>query len=579
MILLAAGWVGWRGYQAYRHLNSAAAEVSSLQVQIANLDDIDLPRAQASVAKLQDDARAAVDATSDPLYRAAGHLPWLGANLRAVGTIAGTVDQLATGPAAALIDVARTAQPSALAPKNGAIDVAPIAAAAASLQQADLEVRAALQRTAEMDRSDLIGPVARAMNTLQNKLTALSGSTGTAAGIARLAPPLLGQNGTRRYLVVFQNLAEPRATGGIFGSYAVMVVDHGKLTITDQGASSRDIGTFEPPLPLPENLSPVLYGDLPGTYPTDVNLTPDFPTAASLFAQMYEARHHQAVDGVLSVDPVALSYLLQGVAPVGIGHGLALTSSTITSILLSKAYELYPATKDALARDEFLDNATAKAFSAITQSPKNPTQLIHGLSRAAAEHRVLLWSAHATEQQDLAQTILATALPASAPASPSVGVFRNDATGAKLGYYAAGSAVLTPGACLDESMRRASLQATFRYTAPKAGLSAYVLGLATAGPYVLRTNVMVFGPLHGDLSDIKVDGVGVPVAWASESGRKVGLITIDQKPGTDTVVTAQLTLDASSAIAGQFKPRLVVTPGVKPWKVTTGAYSSCGPTG
>ena len=81
---------------------------------------------------------------------------------------------------------------------------------------------------------------------------------------------------------------------------------------------------------------------MPQTYATDVNLTPDFPTAAALFVKMYAIRKHVQVDGVLAIDPVALSYLLAGSKPVKIGNGLQLTSANITEILLSKAYQLYP---------------------------------------------------------------------------------------------------------------------------------------------------------------------------------------------------------------------------------------------
>ncbi len=124
LILLSAGWVGFRTYQAYRHLNAAADQVSALQAQVNGLANIDLSKAGAAVAALRIEADDAVSATTDPLYRLAGHLPWLGPNLQAVTSIAVTVDSLATKTAPALIEVAKTLQPSLLAPKNGTIDVA-----------------------------------------------------------------------------------------------------------------------------------------------------------------------------------------------------------------------------------------------------------------------------------------------------------------------------------------------------------------------------------------------------------------------------------------------------------------------
>ncbi len=154
---------------------------------------------------------------------------------------------------------------------------------------------------------------------------------------------------------------------GLPGSI-LLTINKGKLTIGDQGAGSRGLGVFQPPVPIPANLSAALYGTLPGEYETDTNLTPDFPSTATLLAKMYAIRTSVQLDGVISIDPVALSYLLDGAAPIDIEHGLTLTSSSITEILLSEAYKLYPNDSDIGARDLFLANATAKAFSVLTQS-------------------------------------------------------------------------------------------------------------------------------------------------------------------------------------------------------------------
>ena len=62
----------------------------------------------------------------DPVYRAASTLPFVGPNLDAIRQVTVTVDSLATNVMPSLVDVARTLQPSALAPKDGAIDLAPI---------------------------------------------------------------------------------------------------------------------------------------------------------------------------------------------------------------------------------------------------------------------------------------------------------------------------------------------------------------------------------------------------------------------------------------------------------------------
>ena len=49
---------------------------------------------------------------------------------------------------------------------------------------------------------------------------------------------------------------------------------------------------------------------------SDSNWSPNFPTSAALAAEFYTRATGQSVDGVINVDPVALSYVLQVVGSV-----------------------------------------------------------------------------------------------------------------------------------------------------------------------------------------------------------------------------------------------------------------------
>ena len=81
-----------------------------------------------------------------------------------------------------------------------------------------------------------------------------------------------------------------------------------------------------------------LYTDKMAMFAADVNLTPDFPTAAALAREMYRQRSGRTVDGVLATDPVALSYLLGAVGPVKVPGGKDLTSRNAVLVLLSETY-------------------------------------------------------------------------------------------------------------------------------------------------------------------------------------------------------------------------------------------------
>jgi hypothetical protein len=120
-----------------------------------------------------------------------------------------------------LLDVALTLRPAELAPTEGTINLEPIQRISPLLQQADDAVQQAGRTMAGIDRSAVLAPVGDAVLTLWRKLDQAAEVTEPGARIARLLPPMLGASAPRTYLVVFQNPAEPRATGGIFGSFAV----------------------------------------------------------------------------------------------------------------------------------------------------------------------------------------------------------------------------------------------------------------------------------------------------------------------------------------------------------------------
>ncbi|MBA2774339.1 MAG: DUF4012 domain-containing protein [Nocardioidaceae bacterium] len=69
----------------------------------------------------------------------------------------------------------------------------------------------------------------------------------------KLLPPMLGPDGPRSYLVMFQNTAELRAAGGIPGAIAIIRAAGGKLRLTQQG-DAGSLGSYRwPVLPLAVN--------------------------------------------------------------------------------------------------------------------------------------------------------------------------------------------------------------------------------------------------------------------------------------------------------------------------------------
>ncbi len=131
------------------------------------------------------------------------------------------------------------------------------------------------------------------------------------------APYILGKDKPRKYLVLFQNDAELRPTGGFMTAYAVIEVSKGKINIIQ----SNDIYTlddkFPKKLPAPEPIKKYLP-NIPYWYLRDQNLSPDFKVSMDTFYPNYLLTKSPAVDGIIAVDTQLLVDLLKVTGPIGV---------------------------------------------------------------------------------------------------------------------------------------------------------------------------------------------------------------------------------------------------------------------
>lgn len=575
LVLLSFLWAGYRAYEAYSNLQDAAAKVGELQAQVDDLKTVDPDIADVTLAQLQQFSGDAVSAVEDPIYRFWTLFPWFGTNLDAVSEVAHTVDDLSVKVMPGLVQVVRILDPAKLAPVDGAIDLAPIEQAAPVLVGADQAVHDALDRMQAIDRGGLLDRVNGAIDELIGKLGTAGDVTALGKRATTLIPPMMGADGPRTYLLVFQNLAELRATGGIFGSYLLVTADNGRISIADQEAASRSLGPFDPPISSGDPEIEAFYSDVIGRFPTSVNFSPDYPTAASLFQQMYTQQTGSLVDGVIATDPVALSYLLGATDGVDLGGGLRLDKSTAVKLLLSDVYQMFDSGDGQAERDRFLAMATGKAFSAVMTKVTDPAAALTAMSKAYDERRILMWSAHLAEQAELVQTNLAGALVTTADDPAQVGVFLNDGTGAKLDYYLRGAVAVSPGTC---GQMVVDVQLTSKV--PTTGLSDYVLGLQLGGaPYVARTNVVIAAPAGGAVLQASKDASPVGLGTGTDHGRQVAVLTVDLQPGQ--TVSLQFAVSLGTGVnptfnsSGTIRPTVNVTPMAAPWKLSIADLPAC----
>ncbi|MGN7799307.1 DUF4012 domain-containing protein [Leifsonia sp. 22587] len=573
ILLFAILWIGVRGFLAQRALNDAVPSAESVKAAIGSGDIAGAGRAAAA---LEQHTREAAALTSDPIWLAAEGVPWIGPNLAAVRTAAAASDTVAAQVVAPLVKEGSAVDLRALAITDGRIDLAPIVAAQPTVAKAATAFDTARASVASIDTGALVNPVAGGIDRLHGVLDKAAPDIEAIGNTVRLLPSMLGAAGPRDYLMVAQNPAELRSTGGLIGAVALIHAENGAITLQRQAAGT-DIGPWPTPVADVPLSTQGLFGPLVGRFLQDANLTPDFPLAAATASRMWTTMYGGTVDGVVAVDPVVLSGLLKATGPVQLPSGDRLTSANAVKLLLSDVYQRY---SEPAQQDSFFASAASAVFSRMSAGGVDSKKLLSALAAAGESRRVLVWSAHGSDQKVLAGTTLAGALPQSDLASAGIGVYFNDATGSKMDYYLGTSVAAGSAVCRADGKPSTVVSVTLTNKAPAdagTSLPKYVTGGGTYGvtPGHIRTRVAVYGPADGFLAATQSDDKNYATVAGVDKSRPVSLFTVELAPGESRTVSVQF------LNAGQTAPNLkVVTTPTLPGDGTTpdvGAQNTVAP--
>jgi hypothetical protein len=569
LLLLGIAAAGWLALKAAVVRDSLTA-VNQLVPELKRAVLIgDATAASATIDALTTHTTSARVATEDPIWAAAGMLPWAGANFLAAGEASRSADDVVRLGATPLIGVLESLDWKSLLPSVNGIDLAPLAAAQPRIAGAAFAVNQSSDRLNGIATDELLPQLSGPLIKAREQLGTLRDGLDAAADAAEIAPDMLGASSPRQYLLLIQNNSETRATGGIPGALAVLTMDKGKLSLGRQ-TSAADLGVMTPTLPV-ESEQQQIYSARIGRFMQDVNLTPDFPTAASTAQAMWESKTGERLDGVISLDPVALSYVLAATGPVPMTNpellALAdsalppqLTGENIVKTLLSDVYGkiVRPELQDA-----YFAGVAQETFSALSTGKGDATALIEGITRGASEGRVLLWSREASEQATIVQYPISGSIAGSGVSPAEFGVYFNDGTGAKMDYYVKRTVQLVQE-CTGDDYGQVKVRITSINTAPAdaaTSLPAYVTGGGLFGvpPGTIQTNVIAYGPVQANVETAHVDGKKVSFAANRHANRPVGTVTATLAPGQSS--TVEMTF---GKIVQHTEPNLVVTPTVRP---------------
>lgn len=416
-------------------LLGAQTKLSFVPQIVANRDINGLNEVSGEVLQMTERADAG---SSGPLWDLASSIPFVKDNTEAVQELTAMTRDLtgrALPPTVALLSASDF---SSLAVEGGGINLEPFRQAEGALPEITSAFTDAKVVTDGIDRTNLLPIVTEPLDQVAQIVDQAAPSLTL---VQKYLPSLLaaaGGDGPKTYLVVFQNNAEIRATGGNPAASSVMVVDNGRIELKEQsdsmafyaaGQAGRSV------LDLPESTL-ALYPDTFTRYSQDYTFTPDFPTTARLFESLWDRTDGSQFDGVMSIDPVVLAHMLEVLGPVDLPSGEQITSDNAVKLLLSDAYQRFgDAGDNGRSSDEFFAMVSSTVFSRLAGGQWNPIAMFDQLTRSAQEQRINLWFTDEQAQALVTEVGLDGGLRSDNAASTQLGIYLNDFSIGKLEYH------------------------------------------------------------------------------------------------------------------------------------------------
>ncbi len=524
----------------------------------------DAAQLQAIGAETLDLTAQANSTVQGPLWDIASAVPVVGANVAAVKSATEATHIIVRDALPPGIELLGIMSPDKLKVEGGGINLAPFQQAQQTLPHIKGVLAQAQGKISGIDRGELLPVVDEAVGQLIGVVDQAGPLLDTAEQLLPVVLRMAGSEGPRNYLVVFQNNAEIRATGGNAATSTLIHTDNGKIQkVEDETVEDFYLAGVNGWLKsdLPDETLELYEADFTRNA-QNFSRTPDFPTTASMFSQLWTQTNDTQLDGVISLDPVALSYMLAATGPVPLEDGSEINAENAVKLLLSDTYERFG--NNGLAADAYFSDVASRVFDKIASGSWGPTAMIDQLLRSVEEQRIYAWFPREDENAIVTQFNVDGALPADNSEATQVGIYLNDASYSKLEYYLS----TTMNVMCDPAARTMTTTLTMSSTVPGNDLSGYTLAWRNPSMNLPRTTMILdtlyvappgstitaIAPADGDIKRWNRDG--------AEKGHPLSSRTMLLKMGETKTVsfTTQLPEGELGPLEVRYSPTVTQTP-------------------
>lgn len=214
------------------------------------------------------------------------------------------------------------------------------------LQPASEKIDQAVSSLEAVDPDKLPAEYREQVVLLKQELPKINRSLKQVLSLSEAMLTILGHDQKRRYLVVFQNNHELRASGGFLGSFGLIDIEKGKVTnIEIPSGGSYDLnGALQAQVSSPEPLHLVN----PKWQIQDANWWQDWPTSAAKIEWFYNQSDGPTVDGVLALTPDVIEEMLAITGPIDMteNYGVIIDENNFYEVVQKEAEKKYDETTE-----------------------------------------------------------------------------------------------------------------------------------------------------------------------------------------------------------------------------------------
>lgn len=547
--------VGTCGVLLFRSAQSVRAQASELMTEAGTLADAlksgDAEALDESVADVQERVSAINAEVHTPLWNLATLVPVVGQDIRSVQILGETGTELVND---ALVPLAGSISGTGLSDliQDGAVNVGLIEDLSASLSAAAPTIQESVDTIAGLPEAH-IPQLRDVLERVQGPVRQAQGFVQQLQPIIELLPQMLGSDGSRNYLIIAQNNAELRSLGGLPGSWGV-------LTITDGVISLGDFGTVLHKSGLQVSSTAEERQAININFDTDaaqLNYLPDFPRVGELAREYWEQMGKGDVDGVIAVDPVFLQRLLALTGGFTASDGTEIDGTNAAKVILSDAY--WRLDGDADATDAFFSSVAGEAFSQIVNNLGGVgfSDLFGVIGESGQDGRLLVWMLD-EDEESLMDTLGLSGRVESDPSEPVLGVYINDDTYSKISWYASCYTEVGEGVRNSDGTVTYDVTTTLANTITAdeaASAPVYVSGVHTSKRSVddMLNHIFLMAPAGGSISNVSVSDGALSDDWGltddlSLYGHQLVRMSTHLYGGQSAKITYQVTVSAEASV-------------------------------